>query len=81
MEFDPERDYSLLRRHRRDDCLAPCRARSRDEVVLFEPFYENYGPDTQLCGRARATSNCTPGLDLPPEDLRAAFTPEPKPSF
>ncbi len=21
-----------------------------DEVVLFEPFYENYGPDTQLCG-------------------------------
>ena len=21
-----------------------------DEVVLFEPFYENYGPDSQLCG-------------------------------
>ena len=21
-----------------------------DEVVIFEPFYENYGPDTKLCG-------------------------------
>lgn len=22
----------------------------RDEVVIFEPYYENYGPDTVLCG-------------------------------
>src|SRR2546430_8881346 len=21
-----------------------------DEVIVFEPFYENYGPDTILCG-------------------------------
>ena len=21
-----------------------------DEVVIFEPFYENYGPDAILCG-------------------------------
>jgi aminotransferase len=21
-----------------------------DEVVIFEPFYENYGPDAKLCG-------------------------------
>ena len=24
-----------------------------DEVVIFEPYYENYGPDTLLCGAER----------------------------
>ena len=23
-----------------------------DEVVVFEPFYENYGPDAIICGAA-----------------------------
>ena len=25
-----------------------------DEVVVFEPFYENYGPDTIISGPCRA---------------------------
>jgi len=29
-----------------------------DEVVVFEPFYENYGPDTILSGATPATSSC-----------------------
>ena len=25
-----------------------------EEVIVFEPFYENYGPDTILCGAQSA---------------------------
>jgi len=47
-----------------------------DEVLVFEPFYENYGPDAVLCG---ATPVFVP-LDPPhyrldPDRLRAAVTP------
>src|SRR5437763_515251 len=46
-----------------------------DEVVLFEPFYENYGPDTQLCGaRPRYVKLHAPDWTFHPEDLRGAFT-------
>ena len=27
-----------------------------EEVVIFEPFYENYGPDSILSGASRASS-------------------------
>ena len=30
-----------------------------DEVIVFEPFYENYGPDAILTARSRATSPST----------------------
>jgi aspartate/methionine/tyrosine aminotransferase len=46
-----------------------------DEVIVFEPFYENYGPDAILAG---ATPVFVPleGLDwkLDPDKLRAAFS-------
>lgn len=46
-----------------------------DEVIVFEPYYENYGPDAILAG---ATPVYVPleGLDwkLDPDKLRAAFT-------
>ncbi|HEY8165090.1 MAG TPA: aminotransferase class I/II-fold pyridoxal phosphate-dependent enzyme [Gemmatimonadaceae bacterium] len=46
-----------------------------DEVIVFEPYYENYGPDAILAG---ATPVFVPleGLDwkLDPDKLRAAFT-------
>lgn len=46
-----------------------------DEVVIFEPFYENYGPDTILCG-AKPVFVPLPldgGVDL--DRLAAAFSP------
>jgi aspartate/methionine/tyrosine aminotransferase len=50
-----------------------------DEVVLFEPFYENYGPDTQLCGaNSRYVSLRTPDWSFDREELRRAFTPRTK---
>ena len=32
-----------------------------DEVVVFEPFYENYGPDAVLCGRDAALRDAAAG--------------------
>jgi aspartate/methionine/tyrosine aminotransferase len=50
-----------------------------DEVVLFEPFYENYGPDTQLCGaRPRYVTLHPPDWTFDPDQLRRAFTPRTK---
>src|SRR5437764_6255045 len=50
-----------------------------DEVVLFEPFYENYGPDTQLCGAtSRYVSLRPPDWSFDPDELRRAFTPRTK---
>ena len=45
-----------------------------DEVVIFEPFYENYGPDTWLCGaRRRLVKLRAPDWSFDPSELRAAF--------
>jgi aminotransferase len=50
-----------------------------DEVVLFEPFYENYGPDTQLCGaEPRYVRLREPDWSFDPDELRRAFTPRTK---
>ena len=50
-----------------------------DEVVLFEPFYENYGPDTQLCGAvSRYVALRAPDWSFDPDELRRAFTPRTK---
>ncbi len=46
-----------------------------DEVVLFEPFYENYGPDAILSGAgARYVKLHPPDWLFDPDDLRRAFT-------
>ncbi len=45
-----------------------------DEVVIFEPFYENYGPDAYLCGaRRRLVRLHPPEWTFDPEELRRAF--------
>lgn len=50
-----------------------------DEVVLFEPFYENYGPDTHLCGAVpRYVPLRAPDWTFDPDELRRAFTPRTK---
>jgi len=50
-----------------------------DEVIVFEPFYENYGPDTELCGATpRRVSLRPPEWTFDPGELRKAFTPRTK---
>ncbi len=50
-----------------------------DEVVIFQPFYENYGPDAKLTG---ATPKWVPLKDpdwsFDVDELRAAFSPRTK---
>src|SRR6187549_3407150 len=47
-----------------------------DEVVIFEPFYENYGPDAILTGAIpRYVTLHEPDWSIDPDELRAAFGP------
>ena len=46
-----------------------------DEVIVFEPFYENYGPDTILSGAVpRYVTLREPAWTFDPDELAAAFT-------
>ena len=46
-----------------------------DEVVVFEPFYENYGPDAILTGAIpRYVTLHEPDWRIDPDELRAAVT-------
>jgi aminotransferase len=50
-----------------------------DEVVVFEPFYENYGPDAILCGaRPRFVRLAEPDWTFDEGELRRAFGPRTK---
>jgi aspartate/methionine/tyrosine aminotransferase len=47
-----------------------------DEVIVFEPFYENYGPDAILTGAVpRYVTLREPGWSFDPDELRAAVNP------
>ena len=47
-----------------------------DEVIVFEPFYENYGPDAVLAdARPRYVTLHEPDWSFDPDELRAAVTP------
>ena len=50
-----------------------------DEVIVFEPFYENYGPDAILSGATtRYVKLRPPDWSFDPEELAAAFGPATK---
>ncbi len=50
-----------------------------DEVVVFEPFYENYGPDAILSGATpRFVKLRPPEWSFDPAELEAAFGPRTK---
>lgn len=47
-----------------------------DEIVVFEPYYENYGPDAILAGATpRYVTLHEPEWSIDPDELRAAFGP------
>jgi aminotransferase len=47
-----------------------------DEVIIFEPFYENYGPDAILCDALpRYVTLHPPDWHIEPAELEAAFGP------
>lgn len=47
-----------------------------DEIIIFEPWYENYGPDAWLSGATRRYVQLRPpDWSFDPDELRRAFTP------
>ncbi|MGE0353644.1 MAG: pyridoxal phosphate-dependent aminotransferase [Gemmatimonadales bacterium] len=76
MEVDPERELTVT-------CGATEAMASTmlaivnpgDEVIVPEPFYENYGPDAVLCDARPVFLPLEPGKPLDLDRLRAAFTP------
>jgi aspartate/methionine/tyrosine aminotransferase len=46
-----------------------------DEVIVFEPFYENYGPDTILADAKPVYVPLEPGSQVDLDRLRTAFSP------
>ena len=76
MQFDPEREITVCC-GATEGMVASLLAvvDPGDEIVLFEPFYENYGPDSQLCGAVpRYVTLHAPDWSFDPEELRAAFS-------
>jgi aminotransferase len=50
-----------------------------DEVIVLEPFYENYGPDAAICGATPVFVPLrTPSGSFDPDELRRAFGPHTK---
>jgi aminotransferase len=80
LEFDPEREITVCC-GATEGMIASLLAviNPGDEIVLFEPFYENYNPDAQLCGAvARYVTLHAPDWSFDREELRRAFTPRTK---
>jgi aspartate/methionine/tyrosine aminotransferase len=80
MEFDPEREITVCC-GATEGMIASMLAvlDPGDEVILFEPFYENYNPDTQLCGaKTNYVSLRAPEWTFDRDELRRAFTPRTK---
>jgi len=50
-----------------------------DELIVFEPYYENYGPDAMLCGATRKFVKLhAPDWTFDRDELRRAFTSKTK---
>jgi aspartate/methionine/tyrosine aminotransferase len=80
LDFDPEREITVCC-GATEGMIASLLAMLNpgDEVVLFEPFYENYGPDTQLCGaESKYVKLRAPDWTFDPDELRRAFSPRTK---
>ncbi len=80
MDFDPEREITVCCGST-EGMIASMLALTNagDEVIVFEPYYENYGPDTMLCEASRVlVSLRPPDWSFDPDELRRAFSPRTK---
>jgi aminotransferase len=80
LELDPEREVTVCC-GATEGMIATLLAVTNpgDEIIVFEPYYENYHPDTLLCGATRKlVSLRAPDWTFDPEELRQAFTPRTK---
>jgi len=80
MHVDPEREITVT--CGATEAMAAVMlaiANPGDEVVVLEPFYENYGPDAALSGAKPVFLQLTaPGFRLDPDRLKSAVTEKTK---
>ncbi len=76
LDYDPEREVTVCCGSTEGMIASMLAVTDRDdEVIVFEPFYENYGPDTMLCEARRVlVSLRPPDWTFDPDELRRAFT-------
>lgn len=75
VDYDPETDITVCC-GATEAMLSTLKAliNPGDEVIIFEPFYENYGPDTILSGAsARYVPLKVPDWSYDPDELESAF--------
>ena len=80
LDYDPEREITVCCGST-EGMIASMLAVTNpgDEVIVFEPYYENYGPDTLLCDAQRKlVSLRAPDWTFDPDELRRAFSPKTK---
>src|ERR1700733_10008539 len=76
MDVDPEREVTVCC-GATEAMIAALLAVTNpgDEVVVFEPYYENYHPDALLCGAVRKLVTLhAPDWTFDPDELRRAFS-------
>ena len=74
-QFDPEREITVCC-GATEGMIATLLAviDPGDEIVMFEPFYENYAPDSELCGaQRRYVTLHPPDWSFDRDELRRAF--------
>jgi len=76
LDFDPEREITVVCGATEGMIAALTGVTNPgDELVVFEPFYENYGPDSVLCGCTRKlVALRAPDWTFDRDELRCAFS-------
>lgn len=80
LELDPEREITVCC-GATEGMISSLLAATNpgDEIIVFEPYYENYGPDALLCSATRKLVRLyPPDWAFDPAELRAAFSPRTK---
>jgi len=80
LDYDPEREITVCCGST-EGMIAALMAVTNpsDEVIVFEPFYENYGPDAILCdAQPKMVSLRPPDWTFDPDELRRAFSKKTK---
>ncbi len=76
LEYDPEAEIAVCCGS--TECMAAtllALVDPGDEVIVFEPFYENYGPDAVLCGaEPKFVRLREPDWSFDPDELERAFS-------
>src|SRR5271166_738509 len=80
LDYDPEREITVCC-GATEGMIASMLAVTNpgDEIVVFEPYYENYSPDILLAGaRRKLVTLRPPDWTFDPDELRRAFSPKTK---